>query len=354
MLRLAVLVLVPCSLILSYLLRVGPIPVFATAILAIAALAEYVRRATEDLAELAGPGLGGLIAVTLGNVAEVILAVFVLMQGANDVVKGQIIGAILGNGLLALGLAIVVGSWGREKVTFHRRRGGLLSSLLILAMIALSVPALFEFSERGNLNAENAAEISESLSIVVSAILILVYLGALFYTLYTHRDVFATARKPGTLHWSGWVAATILAAATVGISLESELVSEVIEPTAKTLGISTFFFGVIVLAIVTNTADYFAALSFARRGDMALVLSFTIGSSIQVALVMAPLLVFISLLIGHPMTLVFRNPMEIVAIAAAAFIVNTIARNGEATWFEGAMLLSVYAILGTAFFFLTV
>jgi Ca2+:H+ antiporter len=354
MLRLAVFVLVPCSLILGYVVRPGPIPVFTTAIFSIAALAEYVRRATEDLAELSGPGVGGLIAVTLGNIAEVILAVFVLMRGANDVVKGQIIGAILGNGLLALGLAIVVGSWGREKVTFHRRRAGLLSGLLILAMIALSVPALFEYSEQGNVPAERVVRISESLSIVVAAILILVYLGALFYTLYTHRDVFATARKPGILRWPGWLAGTILAGATIAISLESELVSRVIEPTAAKLGISTFFFGLVVLAIVANTADYFAALTFARRGEMGLVLSFTIGSSIQVALVMAPLLVFISLLIGHPMTLVFRNPMEIVAVAAAAFIVNTIARNGEATWFEGVMLLSVYAILGTAFFFLTV
>jgi Ca2+:H+ antiporter len=354
MLQLAVLVLVPCSLFLGYVVQPGPVPVFATAILAIAALAEFVRRATEDLAELAGPGVGGLIAVTLGNIAEVVLAVFVLLRGANDVVKGQIIGAILGNGLLALGLAIVVGSWGREKVTFHRRRGGLLSSLLMLAMIALSVPALFEYSERGSVRPEGAMQVSESLSVVVAAILILVYVGALFYTLYTHRDVFATARKPREVHWPGWLAGTILAAATVGISLESELVSRVIEPTAEALGISTFFSGVIVLAIVANLADYFAAVSFARRGEMGLVLSVTIGSSIQVALVMAPLLVFISLLIGHPMTLVFRNPMEIVAVAAAALIVNTIARNGEATWFEGAMLLAVYAILGTAFFFVTV
>lgn len=354
MLRLAVLVLVPSSLLLGYVVRPGPIPVFVAAILAIAALAEYVRRATENLAELAGPGIGGLIAVTLGNIAELLLAVFVLMRGANDVVKGQIIGAILGNGLLALGLAIVVGSWGREKITFHRRRAGLLSNLLILAMITLSVPAIFEYSERGTVSVQDPTPISESLSIVVAAILILVYLGALFYTLYTHRDVFATSRKPGTMRWSGWLAGTILAAATIALSLESALVAKVIEPTAAKLGISTFFSGVIVLAIVANIADYFAALAFARRSEMGLVLSLTIGSSIQVALVMAPLLVFISLMIGHPMTLVFRNPLEIVAVAAAAFTVNSIARNGEATWFEGAMLVSVYAILGTAFFFVTV
>lgn len=356
------LILVPVSMILGYALDAGPLWVFGTAVVAIVPLAEWVRRGTEQMAAIAGPAIGGLLNVTFGNVTELVLALFVLMAGHPQVVKAQITGAIIGNGLLGLGLAIVFGSMasgGRERQRFNRQHAGLLSSLLILSVIALMVPALFNYTERGLFASPLASELDEKLSLGVSIVLILLYIANLIHTLVTHRTVFATEEEKDQekheVHeqWPAWKAMAVLLGGTLLLAVEAELVSGALEGTAAQLGLSTFFLGVVVLAVIGNAAEYISAIYFARQDRMSLVLSITLGSTIQIALLVAPLLVLISYFLGHPMNLVFENPLELIAIAGVAFAVNAIAHDGETNWFEGVLLLGVYAVLVLAFFFAT-
>src|SRR4026208_2223386 len=187
------LLLIPVSLVLEYVIHAPPMWVFATAVLAIVPLAEWIRKSTEHLAERLGSAIGGLLNVTFGNMAELIIALFVLYAGHTTVVKAQITGAIIGNSLLGLGLAIVVGTWGRANQKFNRASAGRLSSLLILAVIALMTPALFDYTERGMSGAANASLLDEKLSLGVAVVLILVYVANLVYSLITHRDTFSDA-----------------------------------------------------------------------------------------------------------------------------------------------------------------
>ena len=330
---------------------------FMAAIVAIVPLAEWIRRATDHLAHRAGPAIGGLLNVSFGNAAELILALFVLAAGKAEVVKAQLTGSIIGNSLLGLGLAIAVGSIGREKQTFKRERAGQLSSLLILAMIALLLPAFFDFAVKDNGRTARSV-LDENLSLAVSVVLIIVYVANLIYTLVTHKSVFEFHEDAGSdqahAHdaWPLWVSLTVLAAGTAVTALEAEMVAGALESTATTLGLSEFFLGVIVLAVVGNAAEYFSAAYFARQGRMGLAISITVGSTIQIALLMAPLLVIVSAFTAHPMNLVFSSPLELIAIAAVAFAVNSISQDGETTWFEGVLLLSIYVLFGVAFYFI--
>ncbi len=299
------LIFVPISLVLGYSLNVGPLWVFATAILGIVPLAEWIRRGTEQIAITAGSAIGGLLNVTFGNMAELLLGLFVLMAGHPQVVKAQITGAIIGNGLLGLGLAIVAGSVGRDRQRFNREHAGLLSSLLILSTIALLVPALFNYTERGVFASPDVNNLDEKLSLSVSIVLIVLYGANLLYTLVTNRDVFATEedgrsgskpvpdpkpepsaqanhhvnRKAQSTEtpWSVWLSLAVLVGGTALIAAESELVSGVLEETATQLGLSTFFLGIVVLAVVGNAAEYLSAIYFARQDRMGLVLGITLG-----------------------------------------------------------------------------
>lgn len=347
------LVFVPISLVLGYLVEAPPLWVFLSAVLAIVPLAEWIRRATEQVANVVGSAIGGLLNVTFGNIAELIIALFVLADGHSNVVKGQITGSIIGNSLLGLGLAIIVGTWGRARLTFSRERAGLLSSLLVLATVALLIPALFDYTERGLHAASNPGLLEERLSLGVAVVLILVYIANLVYTLITHHNVFAADEHSEPAEWPLWRSVAVLVGATAVTAIEAELVSGALEATAGQIGLSTFFLGVIVLAVIGNASEYVAAVYFARQNRMDLVMITTVGSTLQVALLLAPVLVLVSFFMGHPMNLVFANPLELIAIGSVAFIVNAIAQDGETTWFEGLMLLAVYVLLGMAFFFVT-
>jgi Ca2+:H+ antiporter len=326
--------------------------VFGTGAAAIIPLGGWIRRATEQVALRAGPAIGGLLNVTFGNAAEFILALFVLRSGNTGVVKATITGSIIGNSLLGLGMSILAGSWGRDKQTFNRERAGLLTSLLILSVIALLLPAMFDYAERSLTTTSRAHVLDERLSLGVSIVLIVVYVANLFYTLVTHRDVFAGTQE-GTATWSLSRALAILTVSTAAVAVEAELVSAALEPTGERLGLSLFFLGVIVLPLVGNAAEYASALYFARRNDMGLVMTISLGSSIQIALLTAPALVLGSYAFGHPMDLVFSNPLELMGIVGSAFVVSSIALDGETTWFEGVMLVAVYALLALTFFFAT-
>jgi Ca2+:H+ antiporter len=302
------------------------------------------------MAHRAGAVIGGLLNVTFGNTAEFILALFALKSGRPDVVKAT----ITGNSLLVLDVSILVGGWGRDKQSFKRARAGLLSSLLILSVIALMVPAFFDYTERGLFAETNPGTLDERLSLGASVALILVYAGNLVYTLITHRDVLAGSEEQGRqAEWSLMKSLAILLCATVVVAAEAHLVSGALDTTASSLGLTAFFLGVIALPLVGNSAEYFAAIYFARQDRMGLVMSIAVGSSVQVALLVTPLLALVSYALRRPMNLVFSNPLELIAVAAVAFAVNSIAQDGETTWFEGLLLVAVYALLALAFFFVT-
>jgi Ca2+:H+ antiporter len=352
MLALLPLASVPLSALLRYFGNAPPFWIFVTASIGVMALAYQISEATEHVAESAGPAVGGLLNVSFGSVAELVLAVFVLADGQAAVVRAQITGSIIGTGLLGLGLAILVGGLTRERQSFKRERAGLLSTLLIVVLIALLLPAVFDRVVRDSPARADVALSDEHLSLGVSAVLLALYAGNLVYTLITHRNVFSRqggdgGREGGSL----WRPLGIMVGGTAVLAFEAELVSGALEATATQLHLSPLFLGIVVLALVGTSADLFAAALFAHRDRMDLVMDICIGSAIQIALVVAPLLVVASFLLGRPMTLVFNNPLDLFAIAATAFIVNAVAADGETTWFEGLLLVGVYALLALAFLF---
>jgi Ca2+:H+ antiporter len=349
--RYALLLAIPLSLGLRYILHVSALWVFLASAAAVAILAEWIRLSTEQLAQRAGPSIGGLLTVSFGSIAELVLALFVLASGKAAVVQAQITGSILGTSLFGLGLAILVGGISRDRQTFQTEKSGLLSTLLTLVMIVLLLPAVFDLTGHVEGHAADLQITDEKLSLCVSVVLLLLYCANLVYTLVTHRDVFAAGETSGGAEWGLWTSLAVIVGATAVIAVEAELVSEALTETASALHLSPLFLGVIVLGLLGTVADLFAATWFARQDKMGLVLNICIGSAIQVALVVAPLLVLFSWLMGHPMNLVFSNPLHLFAFAATAFIVNAIARDGETTWFEGVLLVGVYFLFGLAFFF---
>jgi len=351
--RRLLLLLVPLSLALAYL-HASSVWVFIAGIAALIPLSEYIRLGTEEVSHHAGSAIGGLLNVTFGNAPELILAIFILRAGQPEVVKAQITGAFIGNGLLGLGLAIVAGSIGREKQEFKKERASMLSAMLILCVISLLLPALFDLTLRHSAHAMDLQTRDHQLSLGVAAVLIVVYVANLVYTLITHRDIFAISDEgeaDASLGWSLPRSVGILLIATIFTAVEAEFISGALENTAQGLHLSTFFLGIIVLAIVGNIPEKASAIYFARRNRMGLVMTITVGSTIQIALLVTPLIVFISHLMGRPMDLVFSNPLEMLSFAAVALAVNAISQDGETTWFEGVLLLGVYVMLALAFFF---
>ncbi len=353
MIFLGLLLFIPISLVLAYWIHAPPLWIFITGAIAIVPLAEWIRRAADQLASRAGPAIDGLLTVTFGSVSELILALFVLAKGHQATVKAQITGSLIAASLLGLGMSIIAGTWGREKQTFNRQKTGLLGSLLILSVIAVLLPALFDYTERGLLGDRNPGPLDEKLSLSVSVILILVYLANLVYTLYTHRDVFSSRNASEEASWPLWKSLGILFGATALIALEADLISGNLEVTGQQLGLTQLFLGVIVLAIIGNAAELMAAIYFARQDRMDLVMGICLGSAVQVALLLAPVLVLVSYFMGTPLNLVFSNPLELIAIIGAVFAFNSIASDGETTWFEGVLLIAVYILFGLAFFFVT-
>jgi Ca2+:H+ antiporter len=347
----AFLLFIPVSLALRYLIDAAPVWTFITSAAAIAALADWVRRATEQLAARAGSTIGGLLNVSFGNTAELVLALFVLSKAQTQVVQAQITGSIIGTTLLFLGISVLVGGIGRTRQTFDKAGVGLLSTLLFLVVVAILLPAVFDLTERVAAPGAQISVIDEQLSLCVSVVLLLLYAANLIYTLVTHRDVFAGDAAAGKAEWSLARALTVMTAGTAIIAIEAELVSSALEGTSAQLGLSPVFMGVVVLALVGTAADLFAAVVFARQDEMDIVFGMCIGSAIQIALVVAPVLVLTSWAIGHPMNLVFGSPLDLFAIASTAFIVRAIAADGDTTWFEGLLLVGVYLLFALAYYF---
>ena len=347
----ALLLFIPLSLALRYLVEAPPTWVFLTSLAAIAVLADWLRRATEQLADRAGSTIGGLLNVSFGNTAELLLALFILSRAQTRVVQAQITGSIIGTTLLFLGISALVGGVGRARQTFSQASAGLLSTLLFLVVIAILLPAVFDLTERIAAPMAGLSLKDERLSLGVSVVLLLLYAANLVYTLVTHSDVFAGEAPGGKAKWGLARALVVMLAGTALIAIEAEIASAALEVTSMQLGLSPVFMGVVVLALVGTASDLFAAVVFARQDKMDIVFGMCIGSAIQIALVVAPVLVLASWVIGNPMNLVFSSPLDLFAIASAAFIVRVIASDGETTWFEGLLLVGVYLLFALAYYF---
>jgi Ca2+:H+ antiporter len=336
--------------------------IFIVAAIGIIPTAALMGRATEELAAQSGPGIGGLLNVTFGNAPELIIALFALGAGLQEVVKASIIGSILGNVLLVLGGAMVAGGLGRsgEVQKFDRTAASVQSTMLFLAATALVMPALYELIEGKGLPGVNAEIVDyggtvEHLSLAVAVVLLATYVAGLFFSLRTHKNVFNPSGDDDTHDedlwgWSVRTAVIALAVAGVAVGVMSEILVGSISEASASIGLSEFFVGVIVVAIVGNAAEHWVAVLVAYKGKMNLAVNIAIGSSAQVALFVAPALVLASFLIGPgPMPLVL-NGFELGAVLIAVLLANQVTHEGESTWFEGVQLLAVYAILALAFF----
>jgi Ca2+:H+ antiporter len=333
--------------------------VFGASALGVIPTAALMGRATEELAARSGPGIGGFLNVTFGNAPELIIAFFALREGLQEVVKASLVGSILGNVLLVMGAAMLVGGLKRERQYFERTAANTQSLMLLLACVALIMPAVFELVIGGSLpspTAENKRFPSdlEAMSVGVAVVLLLTYVAGLIFSLRTHKDLFnpehAEEDHVGE-HWSIRRSVIALALAGVAVGVMSEILVGSIEEASHAIGLSPFFVGLIVVAIVGNAAEHWVAVYFASRDKMDLSVNIAIGSSAQIALFAAPVLVLLSFVVGpFPMVLVF-NGLELAAIVLAVLIAVQVTQEGESTWFEGLQLLAVYAVLGLVFFF---
>ncbi|HEY7621004.1 MAG TPA: calcium/proton exchanger [Solirubrobacteraceae bacterium] len=347
---------IPIAVVLE-LAHAGAVIIFFSSALGVIPTAALMGRATEELAARSGPGIGGLLNVTFGNAPELIIALFALGAGLHEVVKASIIGSIMGNILLVLGAAMLVGGWGRDRQRFDRTAASAQASMLLLAAAALVMPAIYELIKGRGLPLPDSERIHydttvQGLSAAVAVILILSYVAGLWFSLKTHRDLFNPPSDIDEHHepWSVRKSVIALAIAGVAVGGMSEILVDSISEAAHTLGLSEFFIGVIVVAIVGNAAEHWVAVLVARKDKMDLAVNIAIGSSAQIALFVAPVLVLTSFVLGpHPMALVF-NGFELGGILLAILIANHVTNEGESTWYEGLQLLAVYLVLGIAFF----
>jgi Ca2+:H+ antiporter len=355
------------------LAHVGAVPTFFTSTLGVIPTAALMGRATEELAARSGPGIGGLLNVTFGNAPELIIALFALSAGLHEVVKASLLGSILGNSLLVLGAAAFVGGLGRDRQFFDRSAAAAQTTMLMLAVAALVMPAIFVLDEGEGLPSPGAEIVDynstvEILSLAVAVVLILSYVAGLWFSLKTHRDLFNPGFEEGggpaaedevdqprePHHEEPWTvrkAMVALAIAGAAVGLMSEILVDSITETAEQIALSEFFIGAIVVAVVGNAAEHWVAVLVAAKNKMDLAVNIAIGSSAQIALFVAPVLVVFSFFLGpHPMALVF-NAFEIGGVILAVLIANQVTSHGESTWYMGVQLLAVYTVLGLAFLF---
>src|SRR3954454_6545823 len=320
--------------------------VFGLAALSILGLAWLIGQSTERLGEITGPQVGGILNATFGNIAELIIAFFALQQGLIEVVKASLTGSIIGNLLLVLGLSVLVGGLKNGRQTFSREIAGSNAALLVLAAIGLLIPAVLSFSSRGT-----EGSVVED-SVLVAVLLIAGYVLSLIYQ-FTNPSGTLGGHQPHDAHegprWSGRTAGVVLVGAAILLAILSEILVGAIESVVDTLGLTAFFVGVILLPIIGNLAEQLFAVQLAWKNRMEFSMAVSYGASLQVALFVAPVLVLLGVLTGHPIDLVFA-PLEVAAVAAAVGISALIALDGESNWLEGALLVIVYLILAASFF----
>ena len=331
----------------------APAPwIFLSAAAALVPLAGILGRATEELSLRTGPAIGGLLNATFGNATELIIALVALNSGHVEIVKASITGSIVGNLLLVLGLAVFVGGLKFKTLKFNRVNAGVATSTMSLAVLALLIPALFARVPHPETHVPMDRSLLH-LSEGVSAVLLAIYALGLLFSLKTHKDAFAPQTEPDHAEeptWSTKLSLAVMLGTTVLVVLLSEILVGSIEELLQAIHLSEIFLGVIVLALVGNAAEHFVAVTVAARNQMDLSFQIACGSSTQVALFVAPVLVFAGVLMGKPMDLHF-SLMEVLAVGASTVVVGLLSGDGEFNWFEGVQLLGVYMILAITFFF---
>jgi Ca2+:H+ antiporter len=344
------LVFIPVSLVAQFVLH-EPVLVFLSSCVAIVPLAGLIGRATDQLAERSGPTVGGLLNATFGNVTELIIGILLVWAGEFEVVKASLIGSILGNMVLVLGASYLFGGLRHREQRFDSRAARLHSSSLLLAIAGLVMPAAFvQFFHQ-----ETPVQ-TEVISLVVAAVLIVLYVMALVFTLgrrgsrSRQNSVVSMPMPNEPPVWSARRAVMVLLAAAVAVGIQSELLVHTLEPTLAALHLPKVFVGLFVIAFIGNVAEHASAVVFALRDKMDIAIEISFSSSTQIALLVAPLLVFLSLLSGQPMDFIFI-PIEVVAVTLATLIVSVIAVDGRSNWLEGAQLLGVYVILAVSTLF---
>jgi Ca2+:H+ antiporter len=330
------------------LLHAHHVAVFALACVSLLPIASLMGKATEELAKYAGSTVGGLLNATFGNATELIVAAFALQAGLIDVVKASITGSIISNILVVLGFSALIGGLKRERQTFSAVAATTHASMLVVAVVSLLVPAIFVHA--------TPAEVAHDptvlrLGLWVAVVLISVYGAGLLFSLKTHRDVFEGDVEQGQPEWSRRWSVGVLVGSTLLVALLSEVLVKALEPILEGGRLSPLFVGVIILPFVGNAAEHAGAVMMATRDKMDIALGIAVGSSTQIALFVAPVLVFLSWAMGHPMTYIFEVS-EIVAIAASVAVVNFISYDGSTNWLEGVQLLGAYAIMALTFFFI--
>lgn len=340
------------SSLVGHLVHADARLVFVLSAGAIIPLAGILGKATEEISMRQGPAVGGLLNATFGNATELILALVSIRAGGAllDMVKASITGAIIGNLLLVLGVAIVAGGLRYKSLSINPRAAGMASSMMMLAVVGLVVPAVF-----ARVKPDANEVLLENMSLAVSAVLMLIYALGLVFAFGTHRHIFnpecGDDEEQEQPEWSMAKAITVLLVVTGLVVMESELLVDAVQVLIEALHLSPVFLGAVVIAIVGNAAEHAVAVIVARRGRMELAFQIACGSSTQIALFVAPFLVFASLLMGQPINLLF-TVFEVLSIIASVVLVSIISQDGETNWFEGAQLLAVYAILCVAFYYL--
>ena len=348
----ALLAFVPAAVAAKFL-HAPAVVVFGLSALAIVPLSGFLGKATEEIATHTGPTLGGLLNATLGNLAELIIAILALRVGMVDLVKASITGSILGNLLLVLGAAQLAGGLRHKVQRFSVALAGLSISLLVVAVIGLVIPALYHAT-----HADPTREFTRKVSVGVAVLLIVGYFLSLVYSMGTHRSVFGESRDVAneahnheeTGGWSVRRSVVVLLASAGAVGWLSEILVGSTEEAIKHVGLSEIFVGLIIVPIIGNAAEHSSAVLMAMRNRMDLAVSIAMGSSAQVALLIAPVLVFVGLALGQPMDLAF-NAFEVVSVALAVAVATTVVRDAESHWLEGAFLLLVYGMLAVAFYY---
>jgi Ca2+:H+ antiporter len=340
------LVFLPIALV-AELAHWNPALVFATAALAVVPLSGLLGDATEELAGRTGPQIGALINATLGNAAELIITILALREGLLDLVRASIVGSIIGNILLVLGAAFLLGGLKHGVQKFSPSQAGLNATMLVMAAVVLTVPSFFAFA------IEPDKQRVEELSLLTAGVIIILYVLSMIYTLKSKAGDPITREAAHEPAVSVRSAVILLVVATALIALMSEFLVGAVEPMTAQFGISELFVGIILVPIIGNIAEHVVAIEVAMKNKMDLSLGIAVGSSLQIALFVAPLLVFIALLFGQYLTLEFTS-FELVALLSSCIIAAMVSMDGRSNWLEGALLIGLYVIVAIAFFFLPV
>lgn len=340
------LIFIPISIIGEFM-HLPPTVMFVLAALSIIPLAGLMGEATEEISFYTGPKIGGFLNATFGNATELIISFFALKAGLFEVVKASIAGSVIGNILLVLGASMLFGGLKHKNQSFNKKVIEVSSSMLLFAVIGLCIPAIFTHTiDPKLLNTRY-----EGLSIVVAIIMFAIYILSLVFSFFTHKDIYSIDHEEeGSAKWSLKKSIIILAIATILIAIESEFLVSGVDSITATLGLSEFFVGIILIPIIGNAAEHSTAIVMAMKNKMDVSVEIAVGSSLQIILFVAPVLIFLSLLFT-PMSIVF-NQFELVSLIVSVLIVNRVASDGESNWLEGVQLLSVYLIIAAGFFIL--